>query len=96
DSGELAAVVQSVCAATGELLLSADDVRESGADLFDPFNGKVPAVVPGLDLTVFAPGQPVLISFGLAEDADPSTTGPKLPTSITAISNDRGVAGADE
>ena len=40
DSGEIAGVVQAVCPGTGELLLSADDLRESKADLFDPFNGR--------------------------------------------------------
>ena len=95
DSGEIAGVVQAVCPATGEMLLSADDLREAKADLFDPFNGKALVVAPGVDLTGFTPGQPVLANVALAEDADPNSLAAKLPTTVTGIRDDRGIAGAD-
>ena len=97
DSAELEAVVQAGCGPSAQLLLSADDVRESEADLFDPATGAVISAVPGIDLTGFTPGEPVVANVTLAEDADPSTPpGTKAVTAITGIRSDQGAAGADQ
>jgi hypothetical protein len=96
DSSDIAGVIQAVCAPEGRLLLSADDVRESKADLFDPITGSVLQAAPGVDLSGFAPGEAVIANADLVEDSDPATPpGTKIPAQITGIRSDTGVSGAD-
>ncbi len=75
-------IVQGVCA-DGDLLLSADDLRESGADL--TFTVEADA---GLDLSDLTPGDVVDASGLIDEDTR------KL--SLTGISSDDGIKGADD
>jgi hypothetical protein len=60
--GDFAGIVTAICPATGQLAISADDVRESGRDLTF-------AVSPGLDLSKLEYGQSILVSADIAADA---------------------------
>jgi hypothetical protein len=78
--GTLEAVVEGLCPAPPELVLSADDVRESQRDLLPP------AAAPGIDQTKLFVGQPVMVSFSLS--------GSKM--TINGVGSDHGVGGADD
>jgi hypothetical protein len=58
---DFAGIVEAVCPSSGQLLLSADDIRESGHDL-------VLSVSPEFDLSKLAVGQSVLTSADIAAD----------------------------
>jgi hypothetical protein len=76
------AVVQTVCPGDApKLVLSADDVRESGRDLAQF------AVPAGIDLGKLSPGEAVQVGVDVADDG-------KLTLRGTA--SDQGVAGADD
>jgi hypothetical protein len=76
-------IVQGVCADSGELILSADDLRESAADLTLPVEPEA-----GLDLAVVEPGDVVDASAVIDQE-----TG---DLSLTGISSDAGIKGADD
>jgi hypothetical protein len=81
-SAMLESVVQSRCpAAPGSLILSADDVRESGRDL-------APLTVSGgIDPNRLNPGQAVQVAVGVADDRT---------LTLQGITSDQGAAGADD
>jgi hypothetical protein len=82
EASDLEAVVQTVCpGATPKLVLSADDIRESGRDLVAL---DVPA---GIDLGKLSPGEAVYASLGVS-------AGGQL--SLKGITSDTGAAGADD
>jgi hypothetical protein len=76
-------IVQGVCASTEELVLSADDLRESGADITLPLGEDT-----GIDLGSISPGDVVDASGTI--DADTGAL------ALTGISNDEGIKRADD
>jgi hypothetical protein len=81
-SATLEAVVQTVCpGGSPKLVLSADDVRESGRDL------TALDVPGGIDLTKLSPGEAVQTAVDVAQDG-------KL--TLRGITSDQGAAGADD
>jgi hypothetical protein len=81
NTADLEGIVQSVCPATGELVVSADDTRETFSDLLLP----VPAST-GIDLTKVTVGQPFNVSAAFAGGA----------FSVTGLSSDQGSAAAND
>jgi hypothetical protein len=81
-SATIESVVQTRCpAGSPRLILSADDVRESGRDL-------APLAVPaGIDPNRLNPGQAVQTAVGVAADGT---------LSLQGITSDQGAAGADD
>jgi hypothetical protein len=79
---DLEGIVQAVCPATGELVISADDTRESFSDLLLP----VPAS-SAIDLTKVTAGQ----SFNLSAAFDPNAK----TLSVTGSSSDQGSDGSN-
>ncbi|HEY6638461.1 MAG TPA: hypothetical protein VIZ61_12330 [Solirubrobacterales bacterium] len=81
-SATLESVVQTRCpVGTPRLILSADDVRESGRDL-------APLAVPaGIDPNRLTPGQAVQVAVGVAGEGI---------LSLEGITSDQGAAGADD
>jgi hypothetical protein len=81
-NANLEAVVQTICpGGAPKLVLSADDIRESGRDLAEL---DVPA---GIDLTKLTPGEPVEAAVDVAQDGR---------LSLTGVTSDQGTAGADD
>jgi hypothetical protein len=80
---EFEGIVQGVCADTGELILSADDLRESGADLTLPLGEDT-----GIDLAAIEPGDVVDASAVIEEETS--------ALSLTGISSDQRIKGADD
>jgi hypothetical protein len=77
---DLEAVVQAIC--PGRVVLSADDIRESGRDL-------LPVAAPGLDLGRLQPGQAVYANVAVGGDAAHTLT-------LSGITSDHGLIGADD
>jgi hypothetical protein len=77
---DIEAVVQAIC--PGWVVLSADDIRESGRDL-------LPVAAPGLDLARLQPGQAVYANVGVGGDAAHTLT-------LSGITSDHGLIGADD
>jgi hypothetical protein len=77
---DLAGTVQAVCPDTGELVLSADDIRDSGRDL----TLSVPA---GFDLSRLAMDDPIRGTASIAETGQ---------LTLSGLAGDRGIAGADD
>ncbi len=76
------AVVQTVCPGTPQtLILSADDIRESGRDL-----GGLP-IPNGIDPSRLSTGESVQVAVGVAGDGG---------LTLHGIASDQGVAGADD
>jgi hypothetical protein len=76
------AVVQTVCpGGSPRLVLSADDIRESGRDLAEL------AVPSGIDLAKLSPGEAVQLAVDVAADGG---------FSLKGITSDQGAAGADD
>jgi hypothetical protein len=65
---DFAGVVMAVCPATSQLLISADDTRESGHELLF-------AVPASIDPSKFEPGQSVLLAADIASDGTLTLTG---------------------
>jgi hypothetical protein len=82
--GSLETVVQGRCPGDSEIVLSADDIRESMRDL-PPL-----AVGPGIDQGKLFDGQPVMVSFSLSGLGDSATL------NVNGIGSDAGVGGADD
>ncbi len=82
-AADLEGIVQAVCPATSEIVVSADDSRETFADLALP----VPAT-SGIDLSKITVGQ----SFNLATAFDAATKA----FSVTGVSSDQGAAGSND
>jgi zinc-ribbon domain len=82
--GTLEAVIQRRCPNDSEMILSADDTRESLRDL-NPL-----AVGFGIDQSKLFEGQPVMVSFDL------SGLGSSATFSINGIGSDHGIGGADD
>jgi hypothetical protein len=81
-AASIEAVVQTVCpGGSPKLVLSADDLRESGRDLAEL------AVPAGFDLSKLTPGEPVEAAVDIAADGTLNPTG---------ITSDLGSAGADD
>jgi hypothetical protein len=80
---DFAGIVQGVCTDGGELILSADDLRESGTDLTLPLGEDA-----GIDLSGVEPGDVVNATAVIDQD-----TG---ALSLTGISSDEGIKGADD
>jgi hypothetical protein len=81
-SALLESVVQTVCpVGSPKLVLSADDLRESGRDLAEL---DVPA---GIDLTKLNPGEAVKLAVDVATDG---------ALTLRGIASDQGAAGADD
>ncbi|MGH2984702.1 MAG: hypothetical protein ACRDK5_10710 [Solirubrobacterales bacterium] len=84
--GSLEAVIQGRCPADSpaQMILSADDIRESSRDL-------APVTVgPGIDQGKLYEGQPVMVSFAL------SGSGSGATFTVNGIGSDHGIAGADD
>jgi hypothetical protein len=82
--GTLEAVIQRRCPNEGEIILSADDIRESSRDL-------VPITVgAGIDQSKLFEGQPVMVGYALTGSGDGATF------TINGIGSDHGTAGADD
>ncbi len=79
-AGDLAGMVKAVCPATAQLLVSADDVGESGHDL-------LLAVPPGIDTAKLKVGQSVLATATIGADAS---------LSLTGLASDERLKGADD
>jgi hypothetical protein len=77
---DLEAVVQAIC--PGQVVLSADDIREGGRDL-------LPIAAPGLDLSRLQPGQAVYANVEVGSDAAHTLT-------LRGITSDHGLIGADD
>jgi hypothetical protein len=75
-------IVQGVCTSTGELVLSADDVRESVADITLPLDPEA-----DIDLGAISPGDVVDASGTIEEDT--------FGLALTGISSDDGTKGAE-
>jgi hypothetical protein len=81
-SALLESVVQTVCpGGSPKLVLSADDLRESGRDLAEL------GVPTGIDLGKLKPGEAVQVAVDIASDGG---------LSLKGITSDQGVAGADD
>jgi hypothetical protein len=81
DHGNFEGIVQSAC--RRELVLSADDVRESGADISLPL-----AKSSGIDLDSVSPGDVV--------DATGTIDAKTAALELTGISSDEGLQRADD
>jgi hypothetical protein len=79
---DFAGIVQGVCTSTGELVLSADDVRESVADITLPLDPEA-----GIDLGAISPGDVVDASGTIEEET--------FGIALTGISSDDGTKGAE-
>jgi hypothetical protein len=77
---DFAGTVQAICPATGELLLSADDIRQSGSDL-------VLSVPEGLDLTRVDLGAPVAATATIGDDG---------ALELAGLASDERARGADD
>jgi hypothetical protein len=78
----LEAVVQTVCPGSPQqLILSADDIRESGRDLAGL------AIPNGIDPTKLSPGEAVQVAVDVANDGS---------LALRGITSDQGTAGADD
>jgi hypothetical protein len=83
ETSSVEGIVQRACPESGRLVLSADDVRESGAD--------VEIAVPqdsGIDLTAWSPGDVVDATVAIGRSAGALT--------LSGIASDDGAAGADD
>jgi hypothetical protein len=81
-SATLESVVQTVCPGDSpKLVLSADDVRESGRDLAEL------GVPNGIDLGKLGPGEAVQVAVDVASDGS---------LTLRGITSDQGAAGADD
>lgn len=78
--GDLAGIVVAICPESGELLLSADDIRESGKELTLDISTDV-------DLDGLQPGDPVVARVAVAPDG---------ALSLTGLADDERVRGADD
>jgi hypothetical protein len=79
--GTFAGIVTAVCPDSGELLVSADDIRESEADLLFKLPG------PGIDLTQLSVGGSVIAT---------ATIGVSGELSLTGLGSDEHTRGADD
>lgn len=77
---ELAGTVQALCPETGELLISADDIRYGGVDL-------TVAAPKDIDLTLLEVDQPVIAAVEVGEDG---------ALSLAGVASDAGIDGADD
>jgi hypothetical protein len=83
ETASVEGIVQRACPDSGRLVLSADDVRESGADL--------EIAVPedaGIDLSAWTPGDVVDASVAIGKSAG--------ALSLSGIASDDGASGADD
>jgi hypothetical protein len=81
-SATLESVVQTVCpGASPKLVLSADDIRESGRDLTEL------GVSSGIDIGKLKPGEAVQVAVDVANDGT---------LTLKGITSDQGAAGADD
>jgi hypothetical protein len=79
-ASDFAGMVKAVCLGTTQLLISADDVDESGHDL-------LLAVPPGIDTSKLKVGQSVLATATIGTDAS---------LSLTGLASDERLKGADD
>jgi hypothetical protein len=79
--GTFAGIVTAVCPDSGQLLLSADDIRESGADLLF----QLPA--PGIDLMQAPVGDAVIATAMIGASGE---------LSLTGLASDKHTRGADD
>lgn len=77
---ELAGTIQALCPETGELLISADDIRYGGVDL-------TIAASKDIDLGLLEVDQPVIAAVEVGEDGE---------LSLAGIASDAGLKGADD
>ena len=82
--GTLEAVVEGRCPNDSEMILSADDIRESSRDLAPLTVGS------GIDQNKLFEGQPVMVSFNLGGSGSSATL------TINGIGSDHGIGGADD
>jgi hypothetical protein len=79
-AGDFAGIVEAVCPDTGQILISADDIRASQHDL-------VFAVPVSIDTTKLEPGQSVLATATIAPDG---------ALALTGLASDERTKGADD